>query len=89
MSLYNHLYIWGEDYLPRGIFCNGWIMVDGEKMSKSKGNFYTLEDFCLKHSTDASRLSLAFAGDSVENANINISDVNSYILKLSQLEVVI
>ena len=77
------MYIWGPDYLPKGIFCNGWIMVNGEKMSKSKGNFFTMEDFCNQHSTDASRLSLAFAGDSVENANVNISDVNSYILKLS------
>jgi leucyl-tRNA synthetase len=35
MCLYNHLYIWGEEYLPRGIFCNGWVMVNGNKMSKS------------------------------------------------------
>jgi archaellum component FlaC len=29
---------------------------------------------------------LAFAGDSVENSNVNEADANSYILKLSQLE---
>lgn len=34
MSLYNHLYIWDEEYLPKGIFCNGWVMVNGKKMSK-------------------------------------------------------
>lgn len=35
MSLYNHAVIWdGEDMIPKGMFANGWIMVDGEKMSK-------------------------------------------------------
>lgn len=34
MCLYNHLYIWGQKYLPKGIFCNGWVMVNGSKMSK-------------------------------------------------------
>lgn len=86
MCLYNHLYIWGEKYLPRGIFCNGWVMVNGEKMSKQKGNFFTIEGFCQKYSTDACRICLAYAGDSVENSNVNEADANSYILKLSQLE---
>ncbi len=46
MCLYNHFYIWKEKMLPRGIFANGWIMIDGEKMSKSKGNFILLSDLC-------------------------------------------
>lgn len=35
MSLYNHYFIWKDKKLPKGIFCNGWVLVDGEKMSKS------------------------------------------------------
>lgn len=43
MSLYNHAAIW-EDHnkMPRGFFCNGWILVNGKKMSKSEGNFLTI-----------------------------------------------
>ena len=29
MCLYNHYYIWKDKYLPKGIFCNGWVLVDG------------------------------------------------------------
>ena len=44
---------------PRGYFANGWVLVDKEKMSKSKGNFLTLEDLILKFGCDASRVALA------------------------------
>ena len=86
MCLYNHLYIWGEKYLPRGIFCNGWILINQKKMSKSTGNFYTLEEFCIKYSSDATRLSLAMAGDTIENANLETSEADNAILKLTNLE---
>ena len=43
MSLYNHAAIWEDHkYMPRGFFCNGWVLVNGDKMSKSKGNFRTI-----------------------------------------------
>lgn len=86
MSLYNHLYIWGKENVPRGFFCNGWVMIDGEKMSKSLGNFYTLEDFCNRYSSDASRIALATAGDSVDNANLQLNEADNSILKLVSLE---
>jgi len=43
MSLYNHAVVRDkkEDYMTRGYYCNGYILVDGQKMSKSKGNFLT------------------------------------------------
>lgn len=38
MCLYNHVEIWKDfpHLWPRGIYCNGHVMVDAEKMSKSK-----------------------------------------------------
>lgn len=46
MSLFNHAAIWDNDKSkwPRSFYCNGWILVDGKKMSKSEGNFYTMTD---------------------------------------------
>lgn len=89
MSLYNHYFIWGEEYLPRGFFCNGWIQVNHEKMSKSKGNFFTVKDYCEKYSSDAGRIGLAMAGDTVEDSNIELAEVENCILRLTQLEVTI
>ncbi len=58
-------------------------------MSKSLGNFFTLEEFCEKYSADATRLSLAMAGDSIENANLDTNEADNAILKLTNLEKII
>jgi len=45
MSLYNHAAIWPEKQMEcwtRSYFCNGYLNLNGEKMSKSTGNFLTL-----------------------------------------------
>ena len=55
-------------------------------MSKSKGNFFTLEQFCDKYSADGGRLVIANAGDTIENANISLEEANQSILKLTTLE---
>lgn len=89
MSLYNHEFIWGKeniDMLPKGFFCNGWVLVDGQKMSKSKGNFLLLADVCESVSADVLRLSLANSGDSLEDANIEIQSIDNLLLKLASLE---
>lgn len=89
MSLYNHAEIWKDrpEMWPRGIYCNGHIMVDAEKMSKSKGNFLMMEQCVNDYSADATRLALADAGDSVEDANFDRSVANNAILGLHNEEV--
>ena len=42
-SLYNHTAIFPREKWPKGFRCNGHVMVNSEKMSKSRGNFLTLE----------------------------------------------
>jgi len=71
MSLYNHAVVWdkNQDYMTRGYFCNGYILVDGEKMSKSKGNFLTVSDLIENYGCDASRITLADCGDTLDDAN--------------------
>lgn len=89
MSLYNHEFIWGHEninMLPKSFFCNGWVLIDGEKMSKSKGNFLLISDVCENFTADVVRLSLANAGDSLEDANIEIKTIDNVLLKLATLE---
>jgi len=45
MTLFNHVAVWKDEpeLWPRGFFCNGYINVNGTKMSKSAGNFYTIK----------------------------------------------
>lgn len=85
MALYNHAAIWPdqkESKWPRGIFANGYIQVEGERMSKSKGNFLTMEQVCEEYTADATRIALADAGDSLDDANFTIFTANSSILRL-------
>lgn len=86
-SLYNHAAIWEDkDMLPKSFFCNGYIMLDGSKMSKSTGNFLTLRDCIQEYGADATRIALADAGDTLDDANFERTVANSAILKLFVLE---
>ena len=84
--LYVHLALFPREYWPRGIRANGHLLLNGEKMSKSTGNFLTLSDAVKKYGADASRIALADAGDGVEDANFEETVANSSILRLFTLK---
>ncbi|XP_058452707.1 leucine--tRNA ligase, cytoplasmic [Malaya genurostris] len=82
--LYNHAAIWPNDSAkwPRGIRCNGHLLLNSAKMSKSEGNFLTLYEAIALFSADGTRLCLADAGDSIEDANFVVSTADAGILRL-------
>jgi leucyl-tRNA synthetase len=59
-------------------------MLNSEKMSKSTGNFLTLEDAIKKYSSDATRFALADAGDGMDDANFVTEIANSAVMKLTK-----
>ena len=71
--LFNHTAIFPEEYWPKGFTLNGWIKVEGEKMSKSKGNFYTLREMLERYGADVTRITLAHAGEGVNDPNLELS----------------
>lgn len=81
MCLYNHMAVWPQqpDRWPRGMFCNGHILVDAEKMSKSRGNFLMLLQCVEDYSADATRFALADAGDGLEDPNFDRSVANQAV----------
>jgi len=85
--MYNHTAIWPDqpERWPRAIRANGHLLLNSEKMSKSTGNFLTLREAVEKFSADGMRLSLADAGDSVEDANFVESMADAGILRLYTL----
>ena len=48
----------GTDVMARFWMHNGYLMVEGEKMSKSLGNFFTVRDLLAEHPGEALRLTL-------------------------------
>lgn len=85
-SLFNHMAIWGPEMMPKSAFTNGFILMDGEKMAKSKGNFLTIADGIKKYSSDAIRIALANAGDTNEFGNLETDVANQAVLRLFQIQ---
>lgn len=85
MCLYNHAAIWGPEMLPKSYAINGHSMLNGNKMSKSDGNFMTLRDAIDKFGADAVRLSLAISCGTggIDDANFTEANANEAILRLS------
>ncbi|XP_010553692.1 PREDICTED: leucine--tRNA ligase, cytoplasmic-like [Tarenaya hassleriana] len=82
--IYNHVAIMARRHWPLGIRCNGHIMLNSEKMSKSTGNFRTLRQAIEEFGSDPTRFSLADAGDGVDDANFVFETANAAILRLTK-----
>ncbi|PWN34453.1 leucyl-tRNA synthetase [Meira miltonrushii] len=83
--IYNHTALFPEKHWPQAIRINGHLMLNGKKMSKSTGNALTLRQAVDKFGADACRISLADAGDSIEDANFEEKSANANILRLHTL----
>lgn len=84
-NLYVHSAIFPKENRPVSFRVNGHLMLNGEKMSKSTGNFLTIQGAVAKFGADATRIALADAGDGIEDANFEETVANSNILKLFEL----
>ncbi|KAK7055247.1 hypothetical protein R3P38DRAFT_3385345 [Favolaschia claudopus] len=83
--LYNHVALFPEDKRPRSMRTNGHLLLNGKKMSKSTGNSLSLREATNKFGADATRLTLADAGDGVEDANFDEKSANANILRVHTL----
>src|SRR5690606_5157401 len=66
----------------------GMVIMDGAKMSKSKGNLVELSDLLEQYGADALRLSLAFAGpveDDKEWNGVSISGAHKFLARALRL----
>ncbi len=83
MTLYNHINIWPSHMCPRNYSVNGHLLINNKKMSKHTGNFLTLRDAVDKFGADATRIALAEAGSSLDDANFEEINAQNAILKLT------
>ncbi|MDY6965937.1 MAG: leucine--tRNA ligase [Halobacteriota archaeon] len=57
-QLYHHTAIFSEEFWPRGMTVFGMGLLEGNKMSSSKGNVVLLSDAVMKHGADTVRMFL-------------------------------
>ncbi|MBW2995200.1 class I tRNA ligase family protein, partial [Candidatus Woesearchaeota archaeon] len=82
--LFNHTAIFPEKYWPKGYEVNGRVMINNEKMSKSKGNFFTIRQMYEKHGADAVRIAAANAIEGLDDGNYEISFIDTAKRKLQE-----
>nr|GEW78321.1 leucine--tRNA ligase, cytoplasmic-like [Tanacetum cinerariifolium] len=82
--IYNHTAIFPKKHWSRGFRCNGHLMLNSKKMSKSTGKFMTLKQAIEEFSVDATRFSLADVGDSMDDANFVVETADAAILRLTK-----
>ncbi|MEZ0319555.1 MAG: leucine--tRNA ligase [Pyrobaculum sp.] len=61
--LFNHVAIFPREKWPRQIVANGWVLREGEKMSKSKRNVLPLDKAVEMYGPDPLRATLALASE--------------------------
>ncbi len=67
--LFNHAAIFPVNKWPKGIGVNGWVRVDGQKMSKSKGNMIPLREMADVFGADPSRITILSGGEGLDDPN--------------------
>ena len=91
--LFHHAVLFPK-HLPKAIGVNGMLMIEGRKMSKSKGNFVTLRSALNQYGADATRCTLLLGAEDMDDPDWrseNISDVKNkleafYNLAISVIE---
>lgn len=67
----NHVAILPEKYLPRQIVINGFVLMEGKKMSKSMGNILPLRKAVKEYGADVVRLSVVSGAELSQDTDFN------------------
>ncbi len=83
-SLFNHTAVFPEKHWPLSFGVNGWTSVDGQKMSKSLGNFITIRQI-VAEGADAVRMTMLYGGESMDDPNFDREFLRALKPKLESL----
>jgi len=67
--LFNHVAVFPEKYWPRSIGVNGYVNIQKQKMSKSKGIFKTLRQVIDEFSADPVRMTILSSGEELNDVD--------------------
>jgi leucyl-tRNA synthetase len=76
--LFHHAAIFPEKFWPRGIGVNGYVNIESEKMSKSKGNITSLRDCLETYGTDMTRINMVCSSEGIDDSNWTIESIKGY-----------
>lgn len=65
--LFHHVALFPREHWPRIIDTNGMLKIEGQKMSKSKGNFVTFRSAIEQYGTDSTRCALLMTAEEMDD----------------------
>ncbi|MBC7114019.1 MAG: leucyl-tRNA synthetase [Archaeoglobi archaeon] len=86
--IFHHVAIFPEKHWPRGISINGYVSLEGKKMSKSKGPLMTMREAIRRFGADASRLYILGNSEHVKDAdwrNAEVENTRKQLIRFYQL----
>ena len=75
--LFHHVAIFPEIYWPRAIAVNGYVSLEGKKMSKSKGPLLTMKRAVSENGADVTRLYILYASEYDSDADWRRKEVEA------------
>ncbi|WP_342304242.1 leucine--tRNA ligase [Methanolobus sp. ZRKC5] len=75
--LFHHVAIFDEDKWPRALAVNGFVSLEGQKMSKSKGPILTLREAVDTYGADVSRMYILSSAEQTQDADWRDDGVKS------------
>ncbi len=83
--LFHHIALFPREYWPRAIAVNGFVSLEGKKMSKSKGPLLTLKRAVSEFGADVTRMYILHASEYDSDADWKRRDVESLSAHLARL----
>jgi len=71
LFVFNHVAIFPKRFWPKQIVTNGFVLMDGMKMSKSMGNILPLRKAIAQYGADVIRLSVVCGADLLHDTDFN------------------
>ncbi len=81
----NHVAIFPEKLWPKQIVTNGFVMYEGQKMSKSLGNIIPLREAVNKYGADVVRVSVLYGSGLGQDTNFTESSAGTIRAKMNRL----
>jgi leucyl-tRNA synthetase len=83
--VFNHCGIFDESQWPKGIGVNGWVTVNGQKMSKSLGNVIPVRQLVAEFGADAIRITILNGGEGMDDPNWDSNFARGVVGKLETM----
>lgn len=87
--LFHHAALWPESKWPRAVGVNGYVNVEGEKMSKSKGNIIPLINLTRQYGADLVRINIAASSEGIDDADWRAEGIKGYRSRLELVEEIV